>query len=123
MYRDEVGISPFLNWLYQDESPEVRAVVFKYLDFLVTKKGTGIIGSKYLKPLGDHLFQLRIKEYADDQQIKFLIRIYLCFDFARGVHILSGYNKGLDDSRERQSLEIEKARQLLQKWMESHEAL
>ena len=28
-----------------------------------------------------------------------------------------------DDSRERQSLEIEKARQLLWKWMESNEAL
>ena len=89
----------------------------------ITKRGTGIIGSKYLKPLGDHLFQLRIKEYADDQQIKFLIRIYLCFDFKHGVHILSGYNKGRDDSRERQSLEIEKARQLLWKWMESNEAL
>lgn len=49
--------------------------------------------------------------------------IYLCFDFKHGVHILSGYNKGRDDSRERQSLEIEKARQLLWKWMESNEAL
>jgi hypothetical protein len=123
MYRDEVGFSPFLNWLHNDESPEVISVVYKYLDFLVTKRGTGIIGSKYLKPLGDHLFQLRIKEYADDQQIKFLIRIYLCFDFRHGVHILSGYNKGLDDSRERQSQEIEKARQLLRKWMETNEAL
>ena len=45
------------------------------------------------------------------------------FDFKHGVHILSGYNKGRDDSRERQSLEIEKARQLLWKWMESNEAL
>ena len=123
MYRDEEGFSPFLNWLHHEENPEVRAIVYKYFAFLLTKKGTGIIGSKYLKPLGDHLFQLRIKEYADDQQIKFLIRIYLCFDFTQGVHILSGYNKGRDDSRERQSREIVKARQLLQKWMETNEAL
>jgi hypothetical protein len=123
MYRDDVGFSPFLSWLHHDEDPDVQVIVYRYLNYLLAKKGTGIIGSKYLKPLGNHLFQLRIKEYADDQQIKFLIRIYLCFDFTQGVHILSGYNKGRDDSRERQSQEIEKARGLLRKWMENNEAL
>lgn len=123
MYQNDEGFSPFLNWLDQAENSEIRPIVHKYLEFYLARKGTGIIGSKYLKPLGDHLFQFRIKEYDQDQQIKFLIRIYLCFDFFQGIHIFSGYNKGLDDSRSRQTMEIDKARQLLKKWMETNEAL
>jgi hypothetical protein len=54
---------------------------------------------------------------------RLLLRIYLCFDFNQGIHILSGYDKGQDDSRERQSFEISKARQLLKKWMELNDPL
>ncbi len=123
MYRDENGVSPFLDWLHQDSNTEIRIVVERYLDFLLAQRGTGIMGTKYLKPMGEHLFQLRIKEVDPCKGSRLLLRIYLCFDFNQGIHILSGYDKGLDDSRERQSSEIFKARQLLKKWMESNEPL
>ena len=123
MYRDENGVSPFLDWLHQDSNTEIRIVVERYLDFLLAQRGTGIMGTKYLKPMGEHLFQLRIKEVHPYKGSRLLLRIYLCFDFSQGIHILSGYDKGLDDSRERQSSEIFKARQLLKKWMESNEPL
>lgn len=121
MYEDSSGFSPFVSWYDNELDVETQDLIQQTFDLVIEARGTGMIGSKYLKPLGDHLYQLRIKRPNQDRSDKILIRIYLCFDFNYGVHVFSGYDKGKDDSRVRQAAEINKARSLLTEWSKNHE--
>jgi hypothetical protein len=49
---------------------------------------------------------------------KILLRIYLCFDTDNQITLLSGYDKGADPSRKRQTDEIQKALNLRDEWRE-----
>ena len=121
MYEDASGFSPFVNWYNNELDAETQGLIQQTFDLVLKRRGTGMIGSKYLKPLGDHLYQLRIKRPNHDRSDKILIRIYLCFDFSYGVHVFSGYDKGKDDTRTRQAAEIAKARLLLTEWSKNND--
>jgi hypothetical protein len=121
MYEDASGFSPFVNWYNNELDAETQGLIQQTFDLVLKRRGTGMIGSKYLKPLGDHLYQLRIKRPNHDRSDKILIRIYLCFDFSYGVHVFSGYDKGKDDTRARQAAEIAKARLLLTEWSKNND--
>ena len=84
------------------------------------KLGPTLVETRWLKIIKGDLYQLRVLKHMKPSRQKVLLRIYLCFDANHQVTVLSGYDKGVDPSRERQTVEIEKASQLLNEWREHH---
>ncbi len=56
MYEDSSGFSPFVSWYDNELDVETQDLIQQTFDLVIEARGTGMIGSKYLNPLGDHLF-------------------------------------------------------------------
>jgi hypothetical protein len=120
MYVSKEGRNYFADWYLFELDKELQALVREAITRQLIIRGRSLVDTLWLKPVYQDLFQLRIRKSRKPQRIRILLRIYLCFDENNEIVLLSGYNKGIDTSRETQSVEIDKARNLLNEWRKGH---
>ena len=119
-FQDKSGKNHFYDWYINELDEEKQMCVNSILKEKLLKLGPTLVETRWLKIIKGDLYQLRVLKHVKSSRQKVLLRIYLCFDANHQVTVLSGYDKGVDPSRERQTVEIEKASQLLNEWREHH---
>jgi len=120
MFVTKEGRNHFADWYLFELDSELQSPVREAITRQLITRGKGLIDTLWLKPVYQDLFQLRIRKSRKPQRIRILLRIYLCFDGNDEIVLLSGYNKGVDTSRETQSIEIDRARKLLNEWRQGN---
>jgi hypothetical protein len=102
------------------------------IEQILTRNGMDLCKTEWMKPLGEGLYEFRIRHDADEikarfsqeaptptpQHIPILLRVFCHFYGDKGVLLLSGYDKGADPSGRRQQKEIALARKHLTAWKE-----
>ena len=116
IYKDATGYSPYAEWVTNTLAPVQLASLNRVLDEFLFKFGNSNLKAKWLKDLSSGLYQLRVQKKDQLGKKQVLLRINLHFYGNRQVLFLSGYDKKLNSSPERQQSEIEFARKLLKKW-------
>ena len=104
MFVTKEGRNHFADWYLFELDSELQSLVREAITRQLITRGKGLIDTLWLKPVYQDLFQLRIRKSRKPQRIRILLRIYLCFDGNDEIVLLSGYNKGVDTSRETQSI-------------------
>ena len=116
IYEDTTGHSPYAEWVRNSLNPVQLLCLNQVLSEYLFKFGNSNTKTKWLKDLSFGLYQLRVQKKDQFGRKQVLLRIYLHFYGNREILFLSGYDKRLNPSQERQQSEIEFARQLLEKW-------
>jgi len=94
--------------------PDRRNVMLSAITEVLEPNGLELVKSAWLKALGSGLHEFRIRRPA------VVLRVFCHFHGDRIVLLLSGYDKGGDDSSRRQDREIAKARKHLAAWQRHH---
>lgn len=115
-FQDESGHSPFLEWSQKELGEEAREWLHEIIHRRLVIKGPDLSRTKWLSIIHYDLYQLRIIKNEKRGRQKILLRIYLCFETDNQITLLSGYDKGADPSRERQTEEIQKALNFRDEW-------
>lgn len=115
-YVNISGNSPFRNWYSHELDLDMQALVSEAITYQLVARGRSLEDTLWLKSVYPDLYQLRIKKSLKPSRVRVLLRIYLCFEDNDEIVLLSGYNKGINTSREIQSGEIERAINLLNDW-------
>ncbi len=115
-YVNISGNSPFRNWYSHELDLDMQALVREAITNQLVARGRSLEDTLWLKSVYPDLYQLRIKKSLKPSRVRILLRIYLCFEDNDEIVLLSGYNKGINTSREIQSGEIERAINLLNDW-------
>ena len=132
LFVDAAGACPYERFING-----VDDVTFAALDAAVehvlTRHGMDLCKTEWMKPLGDGLYEFRIRHDAAEIATRFggempssvlrpasiLVRVFCHFHGNRVVLLLSGYDKGRDPSDKRQQKEIAQARKHLTAWKEA----
>ena len=130
-YEDEAGRLPAEEWI-EELNDAKYAALRAAIKHVLQDQGLALSGTLWMTPLGDSLYEFRVKHSA--RQIlsmfaevgqedlpanppgKILLRLFVHFHGDRAVMLLGGYDKGRDDSPRRQQAEIKKARKMLTDW-------
>ena len=115
-YVNISGINPFKVWYSNALDWELQTLVREAITNQLIVRGKALEDTLWLKSVYPDLFQLRIKKSLKPSRLRILLRIYLCFEENGAIVLLSGYNKGINTSKEIQSAEISKAINLLTDW-------
>jgi putative component of toxin-antitoxin plasmid stabilization module len=129
MYEDERGHCPVQRWL-DSLSEQKFAAMDAAIRHRLAARGLDLAGTAWLKPLGDGLFEFRVRSsggeiermYSDAGKsapagtASILLRVFVHFHGQRAVLLLDGYDKGRDPSPRRQQQEIAAARKVLKAW-------
>lgn len=115
-FKDKLGKNHFYEWYVNELDEEKQMCVNSILNDKLLKQGPRLVETRWLKIIKGDLYQLRVLKNEKPTRQKVLLRIYLCFGTNHEVTLLSGYDKGVDPSRERQTQEIERALHLLEEW-------
>lgn len=97
---------------------------------ILAQMGIDLVGTQWMKALGDGLYEFRIRHSSSEIQSiytssesrprsshqKILLRVFMSFHGKKLVLLLHGYDKGKNDSKKRQQVEIEIARRRLRAW-------
>ena len=128
-YEDSHGRMPVKRWM--DKLPNVQAAAMGVaVERILQPRGLDLVGTPWLRPLGDGLFEFRVRHSAEEIQAMYsaagergraphhavLLRMFVHFHGDKIVLLLNGYDKGRDDSRARQQREIREARKRLGDW-------
>lgn len=132
VYVDEKGSSPFSTWLAGLAEAKFAALDAG-LRLVLLERGLELSGSEWLKPLGDGLWEFRVRHDATAINNMFggeastslrregvLLRVFCHFHGNKIILLLSGYDKGRDPSEKRQQKEIARARKCLTAWQEAN---
>ena len=128
-YADEDGREPCREWM-EDLSSIKRKAIEEAIDVVLTKRGLAVVETEYGRALGQGLYEFRLRwtaaevrqkagRVSDDaaaKSEKILLRVFFCTAGRKIILLLSGYDKGRDDSERRQQREIAKARKLLARY-------
>lgn len=123
------GSTPIETWLKslnQAEYAAFRAAV----DYVLEPEGISLSGTHWMKPLGDGLWEFRIRHLAADIKAKYasigkngpqppekiLLRVFVHFYGNKVILLLHGYDKGANNSPTQQQKEILAARRRLTAW-------
>lgn len=126
-HEDRTGMNHFERW-YHSLAPYYRAVVVAVFRRIVAPMGIDICATGWGKPLGDGLYEIRIRKSLNailrsgpqsaedsveggDQTV--LLRIFCTFEGEQVVILFQGYDKEKEPSKRKQRREINKARKLL----------
>lgn len=106
-----------------------RAAADAAITRILTREGISLAGTQWMKPLGDGLFEFRIRHTSEEinslnmpsKQVKgahrqILLRFFISFHGKKIILLLSAYDKGKANSKHRQQSEIEIARKRLRAW-------
>lgn len=132
VYVDEMGSSPFSTWLAGLSEAKFGALDAG-LRLVLCQRGLELVGSEWLKPLGEGLWEFRVRHDATAITHMFggatsstmrregvLLRVFCHFHGNKVILLLSGYDKGRDPTGKRQQKEIARARKCLTAWQETH---
>jgi hypothetical protein len=130
-YEDNNGRRPVEEWL-NDLSDVKYAAIEAAITHKLAVKGVGLSGSAWMTPLGEGLYELRVRHSADEIRRmyetakrapaasavseKILLRVFVSFYGDKNCILFSGYDKGRAPSAKRQQTEIAKARKLRTEW-------
>lgn len=131
VYVAENGSSPFSSWLAGLSEAKFGAFDAG-LRLVLLERGLELSCSEWLKPLGDGLWEFRVRHDATAINNMFggeassslrregvLLRVFCHFHGNKIVLLLSGYDKGRDPSEKRQQKEIARTRTCLTAWQEA----
>jgi hypothetical protein len=110
-----------------DLSLQKRLALEEAIALVLAERGTNVAGTEYGKPLGQGLYEFRLRwtaaevrrkagrvsDAAAAKSEKVLLRVFFCTSGRKIILLLSGYDKGTDDSPRRQEREIARARRLM----------
>ena len=129
IFEDSSGRQPFLTWADRKLNDSQFAALDAAISHILAEQGAILLGTNWLKSLGDGLCEFRIRHTApqivrnaslsvttNSNRDKILLRIFVTFPETSQILILHGYDKGADDSRSRQQKEIAIARTRLKQW-------
>ena len=113
-YRDQQGREPCRVWM--DKLPDAkRAALLTALDLVLAERGLNVVETEYGKPLGDGLYEFRLRWTAAEVRVKagrvsaaasakaekIMLRLFFCTSGRKIILLLSGYDKGKDQSGRR----------------------
>lgn len=130
-YQDQKGREPCREWM-EKLSRTQRDALLTAIDVVLAERGLDVMSTEYGKPLGDGLYEFRLRWTAAEVRAKagrvcdataakaekILLRVFFCTAGRKIILLLSGYDKGRDSSSSRQDREIAKARKLLTAYLE-----
>jgi hypothetical protein len=132
LYADEHGREPCREWM-QHLSSQKRLALEEAIGLVLAERGLDIVGTEYGKALSQGLYEFRLRwtavevrrkagrvsDAAAAKSEKILLRVFFCTAGRKVILLLSGYDKGTDDSPRRQEREIANARKLMTAYQES----
>ena len=131
LYVDSDGFCPYQRFI--DELDDATfAALDSAVELVLRRNGMDLCKTEWMKPLGDGLYEFRIRHDAAEIRARFaaeapeatpkrvpiLLRVFCHFYGDKVVLLLSGYDKGDDPSGKRQQKEIAQARKYLTAWGE-----
>lgn len=132
-FEDAWGRLPVQRWMERDLNEIQRAAVDMAITKILTSEGINLVGTQWMKALGDGLYEFRIRHSSQEIQSIYtptskaggihhaiLIRIFVSYHGRKIILLLSAYDKGRFPSKKRQQSEIEIARKRLKSWRRSH---
>lgn len=101
---------------------------------ILTQMGIDLVGTQWMKALGDGLYEFRIRHSSSEIQSiytssesrprsshqEILLRVFISFHGKKLVLLLHGYDNGKNDSKKKQQEEIEIARRRLRAWKRTY---
>jgi putative component of toxin-antitoxin plasmid stabilization module len=130
-YADYSGRQPCRVWA-EKLSPVKKAAFLAAVGTVLTRQGSNVAGTEFGKNLGAGLYELRIRQTADEIRQRVgdlpigregtqrndppevvLLRVFFCTSGRKVIVLLSGYDKGANPSGKRQQKAIADARKLL----------
>lgn len=130
-YEDENGVSPVWRWITEELAPAQRRSLTAALEEILAVQGIDVCRSEFGKALGGGLFELRIRQDADqilarvgkatgamvsERPAKILLRVFCHAHGAKVILLLGGYDKVRRSNPRHQQAEIEVARKRLGAW-------
>jgi phage-related protein len=127
-YKDDSGKEPALEWMRGLSETKKRAIGVA-LHEILAYEGVGVCDSEYGKPLGDGLYEFRLRHTADeilakkkrgfvkrliDRPEKVVLRVFFHPHGDKMILLLGGFDKGRFPKR--QDTEIKAARKRLSEW-------
>lgn len=129
IYEDSNGRQPFLTWVDRKLTDSQFIALDAAIKHVLAEHGLNLLETNWLKSLGNNLYEFRIRHSAGQilksisselsskpERSKILLRIFVAFPQGSRILVLHGYDKGSDDSRSRQQMEIATARARLSQW-------
>jgi hypothetical protein len=137
-YEDESGEQPARRWMKESLTPTQRRAIGVALHEILAYEGTSVCSTEFGKPLGDGLFEFRLRHDAEEilprkgrlkkiidrargKSERILLRVFFHPHGDKLILLLGGYDKGRHPSSKRQETEIATARQRLEQWRRSRE--
>jgi hypothetical protein len=130
-YEDETDGSPVWRWVTEELSPTQRRALTAVLEEILAVQGLDVCKGEFGKALGGGLFELRIRQDADqilarigkapraqtnEPPAKILLRVFGHAYGTKVILLLGGYDKARRPSSRHQQAEIEIARRRLSAW-------
>lgn len=131
LYKDADGRCPYQRFI-DGLDDATFAALDAAVEYVLTRHGMDLCSTEWMKPLGEGLYEFRIRHGAAEINARFaseesatmparipiLLRVFCHIYGRKVVLLLSGYDKGDDPSPKRQQKEIAKARTHLTAWQE-----
>ena len=119
IYRDGNGYSPYLDWVSETLTDDQVRCLERVLHEHLFRYGNSKAKVKWLRDLNGGLYQLRVQGLNKWGAKEILLRVYLHFFGDKEILFISGYDKAIDSSPNRQQSEIISARKILENWIEN----
>jgi phage-related protein len=128
-FADVSGRLPVRDWL--EALPDTKRLAMSAaIELILERDGMSLAGRPWLKPLGQGLYEFRVRHSADEVAGMYsatgartsspthaiLLRLFVHFHGDHVILLLHGYDKSRDSSKTRQRREIEVARKRLREW-------
>jgi hypothetical protein len=130
LYADDAGRSPYQACI-EDVDDASFSALEAAVEHVLTRHGIDLCKTEWMKPLGQGLYEFRVRHDAQEIRARFgqrpqdsaarekiLLRVFCHFYGDKVVLLLTGYDKGADPSPKRQQKEIAQARKHLTAWTE-----
>lgn len=128
-FEDAWGRMPVMRWMEKELDEFQRVAADAAITRILTKEGINLAGTQWMKPLGDGLYEFRVRHTSEEINSLYkpsskangvhrplLLRFFLSFHGKKIILLLSAYDKGKASSKHRQQSEIEIARKRLKAW-------
>ena len=131
-----MGDQPVRRWITEQLPRGRRLAIIAALGVVLGRQGVGVCQSEWGKPLGDGLFEFRVRlsesevrtlhggrsDPASSEADAVLLRVFFHPYGDKIVLLLAGYDKGADPSAKRQQREISVARARLREFTRGRRA-
>lgn len=128
-YEDELGASPVYDWIAKELAPSLRRAIGVAMGEVLQYMGAGVCQTEMGKPLGDGLFEFRLRHDYDEimgrrrplyrrvyPRERVLLRVFFHPFGNKMLLLVGGYDKRRFPGPRRQQKEIAIARRRLEEW-------